>query len=77
MPVLQGALYSLRACACDVFDQLTFRTHWWLVVLQLEINEDFGKPHKLAKVKAAVQSVMAQRQRQNNMLGAVADAVRR
>jgi hypothetical protein len=45
--------------------------------IQLEINEDFGKQHKLAKVKAAVQSVMAQRQRQSNMLGAVTDAVRR
>jgi len=44
---------------------------------KLEINEDFGKQHKLAKVKAAVQSVMAQRQRQSNMLGAVTDAVRR
>jgi hypothetical protein len=51
--------------------------HCWVVLLQLEINEHFGKSHKLAKVKAAVQSVMAQRQRQNNMMGAVTDAIRR
>ena len=44
---------------------------------QLEVNENFGKPVSLQKVKSAVQSVMQQRQRQNNMMGAVADVARR
>ena len=70
-PLLLLSLVILTAFA----DGLAFT--FYCTCAQLEVNEEFGKPVALQKVKSAVQSVMAQRQRQNNMVGAVADAARR